>query len=169
MSLRDVLNSGLWVSSSNDCADQSFLRDDSYTRLNRGRASSLISVAPCRFYGRAFHRNRTHTHCGCVRESHGETERRGKKSHRYPSPLDYLRSFSPFTERRSASAGPIFRRPHLSRLVAEKIRWWPATSRRVAPRKSKINRRNVNESRGLSANIASVLTTDRRGSTTTVI
>lgn len=60
------------------------------------------------------------------------TARQRKKSHRYPSPLYYLQSFSPFTERRSASAGPIFRRPHLSRLVAGKIRQWPATSRRVA-------------------------------------
>lgn len=39
-----------------------------------------------------------------------------------------------------------------------------------SPSCAKINRRNVNESRGLlSANTASVLATDRRGSTTTVI
>lgn len=68
-----------------------------------------------------------HAHASWVRTRIAARQRdEGKKSRRYPSPLYYLRSFSPFTERRSASAGPIFRRPHLSRLVAGKIRRWPA-------------------------------------------
>lgn len=109
----------------------------------------------------------SHAHAPGAYENRGETREREKKLHRYPSPLYYLRSFSPFTGRRSASAGPIFRRPHLSPgLVAGKIRRWPVTSRRRA-RESEINRRKLlNEIYGLSANVPRLCS---RQSTTTVI
>lgn len=107
-----------------------------YDHLKREKSLiTYIGASSCRFYGRAFRRRNRAYKCDreCVNaneEDRGETGK--KKSSLYPSPLYYLQSFSPFTERRSASAGPIFRRPHLSRLVAGKIRQWPATSRRVA-------------------------------------
>lgn len=54
----------------------------------------------------------------------------GKKVIVIPIPTILFTEFLSFHQA-SESMGPIFRRPHLSRLVAGKIRRWPATSRRV--------------------------------------
>lgn len=154
MSVRSVLKP-------NECAEQSFLRKDSCMRRSE-RASSSIGVSPCRFYGRAFYRNRTHTHRGCVRD-------RDEKKKAIVIPTVLFTEFLSFHRAPECVRGThIPATSPLSRLVAGKIRQWPVSNRCCA-RESKIDRRKAKWSWVKWEYTVSVLTTIDMESMITVI